>query len=74
MTREQQLERAFDQIAGLEHFIHEFMPMLIAGSSNRAQIEKQLQAWATAEPAGQDSAAAHASILAEQVLAQLQST
>lgn len=62
-----------EHIAGLEQFINDVMPLLIAASSARAQLEEQLQAVAALETSTQDDPALHyQATLAEDVLRRLQ--
>lgn len=67
-----QIDHTADRIAGLENFIHEFLPLVIAGSSNRALVEERLQRWAEQET-GEDREHHHQVEMAADVLEILRS-
>lgn len=61
-----------EHIAGLQQFINDVIPPLIAASSARAQLEAQLEAVAALETSDQDDPALHQqAMLAEEVLRRL---
>ncbi|CBA14739.1 hypothetical protein [Xanthomonas albilineans] len=73
-TREQRaISMLLDKVSALEHFIEDFMPLIIAASSNREQVEREMSKWALQETGEEDQEHHYRVQLAADVLERLQS-